>query len=73
MSTAAANQQAAKSRNSGAPGGGAQFKTTAAAVGLSLGAGSTKGIGKTMLMGQQTTSNSQQPPNMFLDQTPQQV
>lgn len=53
-----------KSRNQGnVP----QFKTTAAAVGLSL--GSTKGIGKTMLMGNSTTTNNQGSNigNIFLD------
>jgi hypothetical protein len=42
-----------------------QFKTTAAAVGLSL--GSTKGIGKTMLMGNATTTNNAALGNIFFD------
>ncbi|TNV82167.1 hypothetical protein FGO68_gene6086 [Halteria grandinella] len=45
-----------KSRNTGTTQNNPQFKTTAAAVGLSL--GSTKGIGKTLILGQQPTSST---------------
>jgi hypothetical protein len=48
-----------KSRNTG--GNVPQFKTTAAAVGLSL--GSTKGIGKAMLMGSTSTTTNHQGAN----------
>jgi hypothetical protein len=51
-----------------------QFKTTAAAVGLSL--GTTKGIGKAMLLGNSTTTNHNNNNanigNMFFDGTPSQ-
>jgi hypothetical protein len=50
-----------------------QFKTTAAAVGLSL--GSTKGIGKAMLMGNSTTTNHNNNANignLFFDGNSQQ-